>query len=70
MPDDTRDRVIALEKDVQHLSEIIDDMSRKLDEMHEAFVKAKGGWLAIVGLSALAGGLMSWILKSLHLFER
>ena len=47
---DTRDRVIALETDVKHLSKTveklngkIDDVDAKVDEIKELLTQAKGG---------------------------
>jgi hypothetical protein len=61
---DTRDRVIALEVEVRHVNDKLDDMTVKLDEMHEAFTQTKGGWkvaLGFAGFIGFLGGIASWV---------
>jgi hypothetical protein len=65
---DTRDRVIALEADVKHLSAKVDDMADKVTAMHELLVQARGlKWFivtaAAVGgfLSAKIAALLPWL---------
>ena len=55
---DTRDRVIALEADVKHLSAKVDDMADKVKEMHELLVQARGlRWFILT--AAAVGGFVS-----------
>ena len=65
---DTRDRVIALEADVKHLSAKVDDMANKVTAMHELLVQARGlKWFivtaAAVGgfISAKVAALLPWL---------
>jgi len=46
MPDDTRDRLIALEVEVKHLVGMVVKISSILADLHGAHLKAQGGWLA------------------------
>ena len=55
LPDDTRDRVVALEVEVQHLLDKVSSMDAKVTAMHELLLQAKGLRWAIVGVAALAG---------------
>ncbi|MDF2114777.1 hypothetical protein PY365_04275 [Roseiarcaceae bacterium H3SJ34-1] len=66
MHEDTRERVVALERDVKHLSAQMDDMNQKVSEMHALLMQAKGArWamLTLVGiggfLAGKVGGLIS-----------
>ena len=64
MTEDTRDRMIALEVEVRHLSSQLDAMGVKLDQVHEAFTQAKGAkWVlaSVAGVAGLiAGFLAAW----------
>ncbi len=46
MPDDTRDRLIALEVEVKHLVGLVEKNSSILADLHGEYLKAQGGWLA------------------------
>lgn len=65
MSDDTRDRVIALEVQVKNLEGDVQGMSRKVDEMHEILLQAKGARWVIVSAAALAGGITALLTKLL-----
>lgn len=55
---DTRDRVIALESDVKHLTKQVDDMAEKVTAMHNLLQQAKGvRWLIII--MATIGGFLA-----------
>lgn len=54
-PNDTRDRLIALERDVKHLTKNIDEMSDKVDELHNLLMKARGARWFILAAAALGG---------------
>jgi hypothetical protein len=45
MPDDTRDRLIALEVEVKHLVGMVEKISGILADLHGAHLKAQKGWL-------------------------
>ena len=53
--DDTRDRLIRLESEVEHLTEKVVAMSGQVGEMHQLLTKAQGAKWAILGLATLGG---------------
>jgi predicted esterase YcpF (UPF0227 family) len=55
---DTRDRVIRLETEVDGLKRTVDEMSAKVTAMHELLMQARGAKYVIVG-SAAVGGFLS-----------
>lgn len=55
---DTRDRVVALEVKVQHLTDTVDTMASKVDEMHNLLMQARGARWAIIA-AASAGGFIA-----------
>ena len=55
--DDTRDKVVALEVKVLHLTETIESMDEKLTELHSLFLQAKGARWAIIGAATVGGFL-------------
>ena len=70
MNDDTavRERIVALEVQVAHLTALVEKQDKKIDILVETFQQAKGAkWLlmALVGVGGfLAGklpGLMAWL---------
>ncbi len=69
MTDDTgtRDRVIRLETKVEHLTEQMTDMQKKVNEMHDLLMQARGVRWMIVAVAAMAGFLASFASKYLHL---
>ena len=55
---DTRDRVIALETDVKHLTAKVDEMAEKVNAVHDLLQQAKGvKWLIVT--AAAVGGFVS-----------
>lgn len=56
---DTRERVIALERDVKHLSAQVDDMSDKVAEMHDVLMQARGVRWIIVLMAGVGGFVAS-----------
>lgn len=64
---DTRDRVIAMEVKVVHLTDVLEAQAEKVDEMHALMLQAKGaakvaGWTrtilpAVVGFVAAQLGI-------------
>lgn len=63
MTDDTRDRVIRLEAEVENLENAVHSMSHKVDQMHEVLMQAKGARYVIVAAAAVAGGITSFLIK-------
>lgn len=57
MPDDTRDRLIAVEVELKHLTETLAKMSAQVETLHDLMHAAKGARWAILGVSGLAGFL-------------
>lgn len=55
MADDTSERVVALEVEVKHLSKKVDNMDKKVSELHEIMTQAKGAKWALMLLIALGG---------------
>jgi hypothetical protein len=55
---DTRDRVIKLESDLQHLTNAVESMSAKVTAMHDLLNQARGArWLILT--AAAIGGFVS-----------
>lgn len=59
---DTRDRLIRLEATVEHQSEKIDDVTKKLDaaigklnSMHDLFQQASGAKWALIAIASVLG---------------
>lgn len=53
------ERIVALERDVVHLTDRIAGMERKVDEMHAILLQARGvRWilLALAGIGGFLGG--------------
>lgn len=63
MIDDTRDRVIRLEAEVQNLEEKVSDMSRKVTQMHEILMQAKGARYVIVAAAGIGGAIAGFMVK-------
>ena len=62
--DDTRDRVIRLEAEVEALTAVVTASSKKIDDMHALFLQAKGARWAIMAMAAI-GGFISAKLSAL-----
>jgi hypothetical protein len=67
MSDDTRDRVIRLEAQVEHLSNTVQAMTEKLDELHAVFLQAKGARWLLIALAGLGGAAAGFAAKWLPL---
>lgn len=63
MTDDTRDRVIALEVKVDNLKTADEARDKKIDEMHDVLMQAKGARYVIVGAAAVAGAVTGFLVK-------
>lgn len=62
---DTRDRVIATEKEIEHLKKKVDDMDEKLGQLVDMLTQAKGARRAIqilifISSSSFFAGLMTY----------
>ena len=65
---DTRDRVIKLERDMEHLTATVDKMAGHVEEMRDLFIQAKGArWFIITAaslggfLAAKVGAFIPWL---------
>lgn len=67
-PDDTRDRVIRLETEVEHISAQLTEMSLKVSAMHDVLMQAKGAKWVVVVAAAIVGGITSWIASVFNFF--
>lgn len=55
VPDDTRDRLIALEADVRAMRKEHAETSTKVDEVYRIMLQAKGARWAILAMAGLGG---------------
>lgn len=55
MSDDTRDKLIRLETEVEHLSGQVSAVAAQVKEMHELMMQAKGARWAIIGMASIGG---------------
>jgi hypothetical protein len=65
MMDDTRDRVIRLESEIEHITTQLNDMQQKVNAMHDLLMQAKGMRWLIIGMAAMAGFFASFAAKYL-----
>lgn len=49
------ERIAVLEANHRHAEAKLDNMSKKVDEMHEVLLQAKGARWAILGIAGMAG---------------
>ena len=61
--DDTRERIVALEVKVDHLSEQLRLASTKLDDIHKDWQAAKGAKWVVAGIAGLAGACSTFLIK-------
>jgi hypothetical protein len=59
MSDDTRDRLIALEGDVKHLTQAVEAMTKQVAEMNALFQQAKGAKWVLMAMAAIGGFVAS-----------
>ena len=55
--DDTRDRLIRVESDLEHLRADFGEMKKTLDEVHDIMTQAKGARWLIMVMAAVGGFL-------------
>ena len=63
MTDDTRDRVIRMEAELDNLERQVSNMSAKIDDMHDIIMQARGARYVIAAAAALAGGVAGFLVK-------
>lgn len=56
------ERIVALEVKVDTLTRSVDTLSSKVDELLGIVQQARGARYALVGLGAIAGGIVTWAL--------
>ena len=61
--DDTRERIVALEVKVDHLSEQLRMAARELDDIHADWQKAKGAKWIMAGMAGIAGAASTFVIK-------
>ena len=52
---ETRERIVALEVKVEHLTKTIHGMDEKVTELHEMLLRAKGARWAILAMAGVGG---------------
>lgn len=55
MSDDTRERMVRLEAEVEHMTDQVTDMQKKVNAMHDLLMQARGMRWMIVVLAAAGG---------------
>lgn len=63
MPDDTRDRLIRLEAEMDGFQKTVEEMSLKVSVMHDIMMQAKGARWLLLGAAGIIGFLTSFIGK-------
>lgn len=56
------ERIVALEVKVDTLTRSVDTLTTKVDELLGIVQQARGARYALVGLGAIAGGIVTWAL--------
>lgn len=49
------ERITRLETELEHMSETVSNMARKVDAMHDLLLKARGAQWAFYGMAGLIG---------------
>lgn len=63
MSDDTRDRMIRLESEVEYITAQLNDVQGKVNAMHDLLMQARGMRWLIVGMAATGGFLSAFVAK-------
>lgn len=63
MTDDTRDRVMRMEAELDNLERQVLHMSKKIDDMHDLFMQARGARYVIIGAAAVGGAITGFLVK-------
>lgn len=69
MTDDTRDRLIRLETEMDVVQKTVEDMSLKVNAMHDVMMQAKGARWLLLGAAGLLGFLTSLLGKALPFWQ-
>lgn len=54
---DTRDRVIALERDVAHLSDKVEELTSAVKALTTTLEQTRGGWKVLIAVLTAAGSI-------------
>lgn len=71
-PDDTRDKVIALERDVTHLATEVTELTKAVEALTDILSKMKGGramLLAVITASGTLGAAIAQAVPWSHIFR-
>ncbi|MBP2147387.1 hypothetical protein [Xanthobacter flavus] len=60
---DTRDRVIRLETQMEHMEKTLANMSTKVDSMHALLQQARGARWFLVGIAMVIGAAGGFLVK-------
>lgn len=60
---DTRDRVIRLETQMEHMEKTLASMSTKVDSMHALLQQARGARWFLVGIAMVIGAAGGFLVK-------
>lgn len=69
LENDTRDRMIRLEADVEHIRAQLNEVQEKVTAMHDLLMQARGMRWLIVGMAAVAGFFASAVSKFLPFYR-
>lgn len=69
MTDDTRERLIRLEAEMDGVQKTVEDMSEKVSAMHDVMMQAKGARWLLLGTAGLLGFLASLLGKALPFLQ-
>jgi hypothetical protein len=68
--DETRERLIRLETQFEHMARDVSEMERKVTAMHDLLMQAKGARWLIVGLASIGGFVAAFIAKMLPVWPK
>ncbi len=63
--DETRERLIRLETEFEHMAETMKEMQAKVTAMHDLLMQAQGARWLIVGLATMGGAAAAFFAKLL-----
>lgn len=60
------ERIAVLETRMKDIDEKLDRNSKKLDEIHDAFMQAKGAKWVVVGMATIGGAVTAFLVKMIY----
>lgn len=66
--DETRERLIRLETQFEHMAGCVEKMEKQVDAMHDLLMQAKGARWLIVGLASIGGFIAAFVAKMLPIW--